>query len=112
MPISIVVGGQFGSEGKGKVALEIVRRSPGLVAVARVGGPNSGHTAYDRNKSKWALRQMPAACIDRNVDVVFPAGSYLDVDLLLSEIKALNYCQRRIFISPYASVIRAEHKEF
>jgi hypothetical protein len=26
MPVSIVVGGQFGSEGKGKVALEIVRR--------------------------------------------------------------------------------------
>jgi len=112
MPISIVVGGQFGSEGKGKVALEIVRRSSGPVAVARVGGPNSGHTAFDRKKSKWALRQMPAACIDRNVDVIFPAGSYLDVDLLLSEIKALNYSQRRIFISPYASVIRAEHKEW
>jgi len=112
MPISIVVGGQFGSEGKGKVALEIVRRSPGPVAVARVGGPNSGHTAYDRKKSKWALRQMPAACIDRNVDVVFPAGSYLDVGLLLSEIEALHYAQHRVFVSPYANVIRAEHKEW
>jgi len=46
MPVSIVVGGQFGSEGKGKVALEIVRRATEPVVVVRVGGPNSGHTAY------------------------------------------------------------------
>lgn len=30
MPVTVVVGGQFGSEGKGKVALEIVRRQPPL----------------------------------------------------------------------------------
>ena len=80
MPVSIVIGGQFGSEGKGKVALEIVRRSHGRNPVAvRVGGPNSGHTAYDRSGSRWVLRQLPAACVDRNVDVVLPAGSYIDV---------------------------------
>ena len=38
MPVSVVVGGQFGSEGKGKVTLEIVRRDPNVAAVARVGG--------------------------------------------------------------------------
>lgn len=108
MPISIVVGGQFGSEGKGKVALEIVRRTRGPVTVIRVGGPNSGHTAYDRSGKKWALRQMPAACIDRNVDVVFPAGSYLDVGVLLSEIDSLNYPLDRIFISEHANIITAE----
>ncbi|MER8578960.1 adenylosuccinate synthetase [Mesorhizobium sp. M1423] len=108
MPISIVVGGQFGSEGKGKVALEIVRRSHGPVTVIRVGGPNSGHTAYDRDGKKWALRQMPAACIDRNVDVVFPAGSYLDTEILLREINELDYPLDRIYISKYASLITPE----
>ncbi|WP_214470879.1 adenylosuccinate synthetase [Mesorhizobium sp. dw_380] len=110
MPVSIVVGGQFGSEGKGKVALEIVRRTRGPVTVVRVGGPNSGHTAYDRNGKKWALRQMPAACIDRNVDVVFPAGSYLDVEILLREIADLAYPAERIFISHFANVITEQHK--
>lgn len=110
MPISIVVGGQFGSEGKGKVSLEIVRRSASPTSVVRVGGPNSGHTAYDRQGKRWALRQMPAACIDRNVDVVFPAGSYIDVPLLLQEIAELNYPLDRIFISHYANVITTEHK--
>lgn len=110
MPISIVVGGQFGSEGKGKVALEIVRRSEGPVTVTRVGGPNSGHTAYGRDGKKWALRQMPAACIDRDVDVVFPAGSYLDLDILLREIEQLDYPRDRIHISKYANVITDEQK--
>lgn len=110
MPISIVVGGQFGSEGKGKVALEIVRRTREPVTAVRVGGPNSGHTAFDRHGRKWALRQMPAACIDLNVDVVFPAGSYLDVDLLLAEIEELNFPRDRIHISEYANVITKQHR--
>ncbi|MBB4169309.1 adenylosuccinate synthetase [Rhizobium sp. BK538] len=112
MPVSIVVGGQFGSEGKGKVALEIARKAKGPVTVIRVGGPNSGHTGYDRSGKKWALRQMPASCIDKNVDVVFPAGSYIDVELLLSEIEELQYPKKRVFISPYARIILPEHKNW
>lgn len=112
MPISIVVGGQFGSEGKGKVALEIVRSSSEPVTAIRVGGPNSGHTAFDRQGRRWALRQMPAACVDRNVDVFFTAGSYLDVDLLFQEIEELDYPPNRIFISHYANVVTKQHKDW
>jgi adenylosuccinate synthase len=111
MPVSIVVGGQFGSEGKGKVSLELVRMATERrIAVVRVGGPNSGHTAYDRSGRKFALRQLPAGAVDRNVDVVFPAGSYIDVDVLLYEIDELNYPHDRIFISPYANIITPEQK--
>lgn len=113
MPVSIVVGGQFGSEGKGKVSLELVRMAEApRVAVARVGGPNSGHTAYDRLGRKFALRQLPAGAVDRNVDVVFPAGSFIDVETLQGEIDLLDYPRDRIFISPYANVITPEQKEW
>lgn len=111
MPVSIVVGGQFGSEGKGKVSLELVRMaSERRIVVVRVGGPNSGHTAYDRAGRKFALRQLPAGAVDRNVDIVFPAGSYIDVDVLLREIEELDYPRDRIFVSPYANVITPEQK--
>lgn len=110
MPVSIVIGGQFGSEGKGKVSLEIARRSKEPVTVVRVGGTNSGHTGYDKSGKLFALRQLPAGCIDRNVDVVFPAGSYIDVDVLLSEIEELKYPAERIKISSYARIITSEHK--
>ncbi len=111
MPVSVVVGGQFGSEGKGKTTLELVRRAKeNHVVVVRVGGSNSGHTGYTQKGKKYALRQLPAGCIDKNVDVVFPAGSYIDVDILLSEIALLDYPRERIFISPYARVITEQHK--
>ena len=75
MPVAIVVGGQFGSEGKGKIALELSRRAPKKrILLVRVGGSNSGHTGYDKGGKRYALRQLPAGCIDRNVEVVFPAG--------------------------------------
>lgn len=112
MPVSIVVGGQFGSEGKGKVALEVARRSREPVILARVGGPNSGHTAYGIDRSKYVLRQMPAASIDRKFQVVFPAGSYLDVDILLREITLLSYPSNLIMVSPAAAVILPEHREW
>lgn len=113
MPISIIVGGQFGSEGKGKVSLEWVRRAAETrVAVVRVGGPNSGHTAFDRAGRKFALRQMPAGAIDRSVDVVFPAGSFIDVEVLRREIELLDYPRDRVFISPYANIITTSQKEW
>jgi adenylosuccinate synthase len=101
VPVSIVVGGQFGSEGKGKVSLDLVRRATERrVVVVRVGGPNSGHTAYDRAGRKFALRQLPAGAIDRNVDVVFPAGSFIDVDVLQNEVELLNYPVIAFLLAP------------
>ena len=50
MPVSVIVGGQFGSEGKGKTALEIVRRDRTVAAAIRVGGTNSGHTAISSDR--------------------------------------------------------------
>ena len=112
MPVSVVVGGQFGSEGKGKVALEIARRSSEPVVAVRVGGPNSGHTAYDRTGKKHVLRQLPAACIDRDVDVVLPAGSYIDVDVLKSEIEQIDFPRDRIRISAFARIVTEQHKRW
>jgi adenylosuccinate synthase len=112
VPVSIVVGGQFGSEGKGKVSLELARRSKVPTTVVRVGGPNSGHTGYDRKGRRIALRQLPAGCIDKDVDVVFPPGSYIDVDVLFSEIEELDFPRSRIKISEFARIITPEHKEW
>ena len=112
MPVSIVVGGQFGSEGKGKVALEIVRRSKRPVVAVRVGGPNSGHTAYDQSGVKYALRQLPAACVDKNVDVVLPTGAYIDVDVLLTELQKVGLSENTILVSENARVILPEHRRW
>src|ERR1700687_5381732 len=100
MPVSVVVGGQFGSEGKGKVALEIVRRDPTVAAVVRVGGTNSGHTVVGRDQRTYALRQLPAAAIDRSVKVILPPGSYIDLDLFAEETERLSLGPDQVLVSP------------
>lgn len=112
MPISVVVGGQFGSEGKGKVALDLVRRDSSITTVVRPGGTNSGHTGYARDGEQIILRQLPAAAIDGQVNVVLPAGSYIDVELLAREIESLSLPREQVIIDPRAHVIRPEHVEW
>lgn len=111
MPISVVVGGQFGSEGKGKVALAIARLHHAM-AVVRVGGTNSGHTVIRRDGEVCAFRQLPAAAIDGGMIAVLPAGSYIDVSILLKEIEFLKLDPSRVAISPYAKLILPEHKRW
>ena len=110
MPVSVVVGGQYGSEGKGKTSLHIARNDPDVAAVIRVGGSNSGHVGIALDGRRFALRQLPAGAIDGQHQVLIPAGSYIDVDVLLQEIEALDYDRRLITISPNAHVITDEHK--
>ncbi len=111
MPVSIVVGGQFGSEGKGKVALEIVRRMT-AVAVIRVGGTNSGHTAIGADHKAYALRQLPAAAVDRSVQVILPAGSYIDLAIFNRELRQLQLGPDSVLISPMARIITDQHKRW
>jgi adenylosuccinate synthase len=110
MPVSVVVGGQFGSEGKGKVALEIVRRDPNVAAVVRVGGTNSGHTAIGQDGRHHALRQIPAGAIDGNVLAVLPPGSFIDLEVFHREVAELGLTPDTVAISPFARVITAAHK--
>jgi adenylosuccinate synthase len=110
MPVSVVVGGQFGSEGKGKVALEIVRRDRSVAAAVRVGGTNSGHTAIGADGQTYALRQLPAASVDRSVQVILPPGSYIDLPIFKDEVNRLGLTPDQVAISPMARIITDEHK--
>lgn len=110
MPVSVVVGGQYGSEGKGKAALEIARRAGSDVVTVRVGGSNSGHTAYDASGERRILRQLPAAAIDGSALVVLPAGSYIDLDVLQKEIALLGLRPGQLVIDPAARIITAAHR--
>ena len=111
MPISIVVGGQFGSEGKGKVALHLAREFGNRALIVRVGGSNSGHTAYNSTGEKHALRQLPAGGVDGNPMLIAP-GSYLDVDVLMSEIEDIGATPDSLFIDEYAKLITCAHKRW
>ncbi len=108
MPVSVVVGGQYGSEGKGKVAAHLARTTAAPVVV-RVGGTNSGHTAVDAQGRTWALRQLPAACV-HGAEVVLPAGSLIDPEVLAREVREIGIDPSRVHLSPFATVIEEKDK--
>ena len=113
MPVTVVVGGQFGSEGKGKVAHWLARDQRAEYAI-RVGGPNSGHTAVERG-SPVALRQLPTPVLTGEVVGVIPAGAYVDTDVLRREVEEVGLHPDQLLVDSNAVVLdesmRAEERE-
>ncbi|MDA8259360.1 MAG: adenylosuccinate synthetase [Betaproteobacteria bacterium] len=108
MPITVVAGGQFGSEGKGKVAHYLAREMGANVAI-RVGGPNSGHTVISDGGRPIVFKQLPTAALLPGVQCVLPAGSYIYPSLLLEEMRIANLPPERLSIDPNAVII-TEHE--
>jgi adenylosuccinate synthase len=110
MPVTVIVGGQFGSEGKGKVAHALAQEKHARLAV-RVGGSNSGHTVIDPSGNSLVLRQLPTAAILPEVVCVLGAGSYIDADILLNEMEATGLRSDCLRIDPNAAVITEREKQ-
>ncbi len=110
MPVTVVVGGQFGSEGKGKVAHFLARHSGAAVAV-RVGGSNAGHTAYDADGRKQTFRHLPTAALLPDVLCVLGPGCLIDPDVLRAEVDRTRLAPERLRIDPMAFVITEAHRE-
>jgi adenylosuccinate synthase len=104
VPITIVAGGQFGSEGKGKIAHFMARERRATAAV-RVGGPNSGHTVYDDAGAKFIFQHLPTAAVLPDVMCVLAAGSYIDVSRLRDEIQWSGLDPSRLKVDPHAVIV-------
>jgi adenylosuccinate synthase len=109
MPVTVVVGGQYGSEGKGKIA-QFLARERGVSAVVRVGGPNSGHTPLAPVGRGAVLRQLPTAAFDGSALCVLPSGSYVDPLLLVEEIERTSVRPQQVLVDPFAVVVTPDHQ--
>lgn len=103
MPVTIVFGGQFGSEGKGKVAHYFAKKEKADYCI-RVGGSNSGHTIY-RDGQKIIFRILPTGVIESHVTAVLPAGTYINLSILKEEIKLAGLSDDRLLIDENAVII-------
>lgn len=77
MPVSIVVGGQYGSEGKGKVVHHFAKEFK-VKAAVKVSGTNSGHTFIDEDGKAHIHRVLPSASTLPGVHSIIPAGAVFD----------------------------------
>lgn len=118
--IDVVVGGQFGSESKGRVAAELVRvrtkQNPYARTISiRVGGPNAGHVAVDDLGREFAMRQIPVGFVVPSAVLYIAPGSEVDPEVLWHEVRELERAgfevRDRLFISPEATVLSQVHKD-
>ena len=87
MPANIVVGTQWGDEGKGKIIDIIASRAD--VVVRSQGGNNAGHTVVNDGHT-YKLHLIPSGILYKNTLCLIGAGVVLDPKDLLSEIDSLS----------------------
>lgn len=110
--VSVVLGGQFGSEAKGLLAGLITTHSAPDIIVTN-NAPNSGHTTVREDGSKFIGFHIPtAAMFAKHAPIYLDAGAAIDIDMLAQEIKDLQIDPERITIHPRAVIIEEEDVEY
>ncbi|MDH6703838.1 MULTISPECIES: adenylosuccinate synthase [unclassified Kitasatospora] len=110
MPALVLVGAQWGDEGKGK-ATDLLGGSVDYV-VRYQGGNNAGHTVVIGDQ-KYALHLLPSGILSPNVTPVIGNGVVIDPGVLLSELSGLNdrgIDTSKLLISGNAHLITPYHR--
>ena len=110
MPAIVLLGAQWGDEGKGK-ATDILGDRVDYV-VRYQGGNNAGHTVVIGDQ-KYALHLLPSGILSPNVVPVIGNGVVIDPAVLLEEIKGLNdrgIDTSKLVISSNAHLITPYHR--
>lgn len=109
MPGLVLLGAQWGDEGKGKVTDILAGQAD--VVVRYQGGNNAGHTVVVEGKS-FALRLLPSGMISGKTECVIGNGVVVDIRVLLDEINYLkenNLDISRLHLSDRSHVIMPYH---
>jgi adenylosuccinate synthase len=110
MPAVVIVGAQWGDEGKGKV-VDLYAEAADMV-VRYAGGPNAGHTLVVGDQS-IVVRLIPSGILRPKTQCVMAQGMVVDPGVLVGEIAALeargHTIDGRLFVSDRAHVILPYH---
>src|SRR5918996_3663475 len=109
MPCTVIVGGFFGDEGKGKIVAYLAKKDKVDVAVRGGVGPNAGHTVMFHGK-ELKTRMLPSALVSNQTRLMIGPGVLINVNVLLEEIKNFD-TKDRTFIDPQCGIIDSAHIE-
>ncbi|REF96508.1 adenylosuccinate synthetase [Asanoa ferruginea] len=111
MPAIVLLGAQWGDEGKGKVTDLLGGQVDYVVRYS--GGNNAGHTVITPDGQKYALHLMPSGALSPNAVIVIGNGVVIDPKVLLAEIDGLaerGVDVSRLRISGDAHLIMPHHR--
>ena len=110
MPATVIVGAQWGDEGKGKIVDLLARDSD--VVCRYNGGPNAGHTLVV-DGTTYKLHHIPSGILHPGTDCVIGAGCVVDPETFVGELDALEergISTERVFLSGNAHLIMPWHR--
>jgi len=112
MANTILVGAQWGDEGKGKI-IDVLTEQADIV-VRTQGGNNAGHTVFI-GKQKYVLHLVPSGILRKRKLCVVGNGVVIDPVSLVAEIDGLRQfgvkCEGNLFISETAHLVFPYHRE-
>ncbi len=113
MAATVIIGAQWGDEGKGKI-IDYLSKNADIVARFH-GGNNAGHTVVNP-QGKFAMHLVPSGIFNKKSKAVIGNGVILDLEVLVNEIKILEAAgiklKKKLFISPRCHLIMPYHKIF
>jgi len=108
MTSTVVVGGFFGDEGKGKIISYLAIKDNPKIIVRGGAGPNAGHTIRDGDKV-YKVRMLPSGFLNKNAKVMIGPGVVINPDILKKEIQDFN-ASGRSFIDKHCGIIEETHQ--
>jgi adenylosuccinate synthase len=111
MPAYVIVGMQWGDEGKGKIVDYLTQYAE--IVVRHQGGNNAGHTVVVNGK-QTILHLIPSGILHDGIACIVGNGTVLDPAVLIEELDSLEAAgyktERRLFFSDCAHIIMPYHK--
>lgn len=113
MALNVVIGAQWGDEGKGKIIDYLSQKSDYVIRFH--GGNNAGHTVINKF-GKFAMHLVPSGIFNPRSKAIIGNGVVVDLEVLLAEIKMLEKAgikvKNKLFLSPRCHLIMPYHKLF
>lgn len=107
--VDVIVGGQYGSEGKGNIAAYM---APEYDSLFRVGGPNAGHKVF-REPEPYTFHHLPSGTFkNESAKLLIGPGAVIGLETLLKEVASLNVPYDRLLIDNQAIIINQEDVEY
>jgi len=107
MTSTVVVGGFFGDEGKGKIISYLAIKDNPTIIVRGGAGPNAGHTIRDGNKV-YKVRMLPSGFLNKNAKVMIGPGVVINPEILKKEITDFEVSGRAL-IDKHCGIIEKTH---
>ena len=107
MSLTVVVGGFFGDEGKGKIISYLAKKDNPSIVVRGGAGPNAGHTIKDGD-TIYKVRMLPSGFLNKNAKVMIGPGVVVNPNVFFKEIEEYGVSDRA-FLDKHCGIIEQNH---